>query len=127
METRLTTDQKIPGSTPGRLVPFLVFFLFFFQKLNMKKNTSTHEHEKTHEETTNKHVTWRCGIETLSFFASDKRGDKGREKRERVSTKGGVVNQRGGWETSVEGSDPLCVEGGAEHVEDLDAGLLEGL
>ena len=23
METRLTTDQKIPGSTPGRLVSFL--------------------------------------------------------------------------------------------------------
>ena len=29
METRLTTDQKIPGSTPGRL-EFFNFWLFYF-------------------------------------------------------------------------------------------------
>ena len=36
METRLTTDQKIPGSTPGRLefFAFCILFFFFFSFLH---------------------------------------------------------------------------------------------
>ena len=32
METRLTTDQKIPGSTPGRLEFFFFGLPFFFKQ-----------------------------------------------------------------------------------------------
>ena len=46
METRLTTDQKLPGSTPGRLVSFSVLLVKTFEAEKKKQEKKKVENKK---------------------------------------------------------------------------------